>query len=410
MCTGVEPVKSITMTKLPLSVVLTLLLATQLVATDLYLPALPQIAADLGGSVGQVQWTLTVFILSFGLAQLGAGSLVDQYGRRRTLLWGLGLYVCAALAAALATELPLLIVSRGLQGVATAACVIGARAIIRDKYSGAAGLGIMARSLTGMSAIGFLSPLLGGLVTQYFGWHATIGVVVGFGVLAWLAVYLWFSETYTRPDSGTDVHIFSFFCSAQFLSSSLLAGVSFSGALSFLLLSPFVFIGEFGMSRVAYGAMPALCSLAFLIGTVLCRHALRRWKVPNVVRLGASLSLLGGASQFLLWYLGFHAVWALALPQCVYMLGHGFHQPCGQAGAVAPFPLHAGRAAAISGFVITGAAFITGQIISYSSRSASETLVMAMSLISVFLGLIAWIAIPRAYRRSKTGLLASSAS
>lgn len=394
------------MPKLPVSVILILLLATQMVATDLYLPALPQIAADLGAPAGQVQWTLTVFILSFGLAQLVAGSLVDRYGRRRTLLWGLGLYVSAALAAALSSQLPLLITSRVLQGAATAACVIGARAIIRDKYAGAAGLVIMARSMTGMSAIGFVSPVLGGLVTQYLGWHATIGVVAGFGALAWLVVYTCFTETYARTASDCDVSFYSFFCSQQFLSSSLLAGVSFTGAVCFLLLSPFVFIGEFGMSRLAYGLMPALCSLAFLIGTIICRHFLRRWSVPDVVRLGASLSLLGGASQVLLWHFQFHTVWALALPQCIYMLGHGFHQPCGQGGAVSPFPEHAGRAAAVSGFVITGAAFIGGQLISSSARPASETLVMAMSVIAVLLGLIAWIAIPRAYRHSGPGVLA----
>lgn len=395
------------MPKLPVGVILILLLATQMVATDLYLPALPQIAADLGAPAGQVQWTLTVFILSFGLAQLAAGSLVDRYGRRRTLLWGLGLYVSAALAGALSTQLPLLIMSRVLQGAATAACVIGARAIIRDKYAGSAGLVMMARSMTGMSLIGFVSPVLGGLVTQSLGWHATIGAVAGFGMLAWLAVYVCFDETFTRPASDHGVSFYRFFRSPQFLSSSLLAGVSFTGALCFLLLSPFVFIGEFGMSRVVYGLMPALCSLAFLIGTVMCRHFLRRWSVPDVVRLGSSLSLLGGIGQFLLWHFEFRTVWALALPQCIYMLGHGFHQPCGQGGAVSPFPEHAGRAAAMSGFVITGAAFIGGQLISCSTRPASETLVMAMSVISVLLGLIAWLAIPRAYRHGVTGVLAA---
>ena len=384
----------------PVSVILMLLLATQTVATDLYLPALPQIAADLGRPAGQVQWTLTVFILAFGLAQLGAGALVDRYGRRRTVLWGLGLYVASALTGALATHLALLIVSRALAGAATAACVIGARAIIRDNYAGAAGLGIMARSMTGMSAIGFLSPVLGGLVTQYLGWHATIGVLAGFGLLAWMAVYGCFTETYARSASAADGGFFSFFRNPQFLFSSLLAGLSFTGAVCFLVLSPFVFIGEFGMSRVAYGFMPALCSLAFLIGTVLCRHCLRHWSVPGVVRLGAALSLSGGASQFLLWHFQFHTVWALLLPQCVYMLGHGFHQPCGQGGAVAPFPGHAGRAAAVSGVLITGAAFSGGQLISLSTAPASATLVIAMSVITLLLALVAWVAIPRAYRRS----------
>jgi DHA1 family bicyclomycin/chloramphenicol resistance-like MFS transporter len=396
------------MPRLPLSVLLMLLLATQPVATDLYLPALPPMAAGLGAAAGQVQWTLTVFILAFGLAQLGAGALADRYGRRRTLLWGLALYVAAGLGAALATGLPLLLASRALQGAGTAAAVIGARAIIRDNYEGAAGLGSMARSLTGMSAIAVTCPLVGGLVTQYYGWHAAIGVVAAFGALAWLAVYAGFRETYTRPERAASASFASFFRHPRFVASSLLAGLSFSGALCFLLLSPFVFIGEFGMSRMAYGAMPALCTLAFLLGTVACRHALGRFPVPKVVRLGACLTLLGAASQLVLWLNGVRSVWALMAPQCVYMLGHGFHNPCGQAGAVAPFPAHAGRAAAVSGFVLTSVGFASGQLVSASTRPASETLVMAMSVISILLGLVALAAIPRAYRRGAAGALAPS--
>ena len=89
--------------RLPLGLLLTLLLAAQVVATDLYLPAMPHIAADLAVGAGKVQSTLTVFVLAFGLSQLLAGPLVDRYGRRATLLWGLGLYVGAAVGAAMAS-------------------------------------------------------------------------------------------------------------------------------------------------------------------------------------------------------------------------------------------------------------------------------------------------------------------
>jgi DHA1 family bicyclomycin/chloramphenicol resistance-like MFS transporter len=383
----------------PLSIILVLLLGTQAVATDLYLPALPQIAHDLQHPAGRVQWTLTAFVLAYGLAQLGAGALVDRYGRRRTLLWGLGLYVGAALAGALATQLAVLVASRALQGVATAACVIGARAIIRDSYAGAAGLGIMARSMTGMAVLSFASPVLGGVTTEYLGWHVTMGVVAGFGIVAWIAVYTSFAETLARAPDVVELSFFRFLRNPQFMFSSLLAGLSFTGAIGFLLLSPFVFIGQFGMSRLEYGFMPAWCSLAFLIGTVACRRCLRRWSVPRVVKLGVTLSLAGGASQFLLWYFGVAGVWALMLPQCVFMLGHGFNQPCGQGGAVEPFPQHAGRAAALSGLIITGSAFIGGQVISASAATPSETLVAAMTALSIALGLLGWVAVPRAYAR-----------
>jgi DHA1 family bicyclomycin/chloramphenicol resistance-like MFS transporter len=309
------------------------------------------------------------------------------------------LYVGAALAGALATQLAVLVASRALQGVATAACVIGARAIIRDSYAGAAGLGIMARSMTGMAVLSFASPVLGGVTTEYLGWHVTMGVVAGFGIVAWIAVYTSFAETLARAPDVVELSFFRFLRNPQFVFSSLLAGLSFTGAIGFLLLSPFVFIGQFGMSRLEYGFMPAWCSLAFLIGTVACRRCLRRWSVPRVVKLGVTLSLAGGASQFLLWYFGVAGVWALMLPQCVFMLGHGFNQPCGQGGAVEPFPQHAGRAAALSGLIITGSAFIGGQVISASAATPSETLVAAMTALSIALGLLGWVAVPRAYAR-----------
>jgi len=386
------------MPRAPLSIALMLLLAAQPVATDLYLPALPHIAASLGTGAGQVQATLTVFILAFGIAQLAAGPLVDHYGRRRVLLWGLALYVLAALAGTLATALPQLLAARAVQGVATAAAVIAARAIIRDQHAGPAGMRIMARSLTGQSAIGVACPLAGGVAAQYLGWQATLAMVAGFGVLAWLAVYTGYRETWTRPEGGTRAGLATFLSNPQFVACALLAGLSFSGALCFLILSPFVFIGEFGMSRLAYGALPALCSLAFLLGTVLCGRLLRHWSVPGVVRLGACLSLLGGGGQVLLWHAGVHTVWALVIPQCVYMLGHGFHNPCGQAGAVAPFPAHAGRAAAVSGFVLTGTGFVSGQLASASGAAPSSTLVAAMGCITALLAVVALVCVPIACR------------
>jgi DHA1 family bicyclomycin/chloramphenicol resistance-like MFS transporter len=213
--------------RMPLGLLLMLLLSTQIVATDLYLPALPQIASYFNRPAGQAQWTLTLFILSFGVAQLGAGSLVDHYGRRKVLLWGLGLYVLASTGGALAMQLPWLMLCRALQGAATSVCVISARAIVRDNYSGAAGLGIMARNMTGMGVVGVLSPLLGGLVAQHLGWHVTLVLMAVFGLLVWLSVYLWFADSYVRPDHIGDVMFFRFFTHPQFIFSSLIAGISF---------------------------------------------------------------------------------------------------------------------------------------------------------------------------------------
>lgn len=383
---------------LPLTAILIFLFGTQPVAMDLYLPALPEIAHGFGGKMGYAQWTLTAYLLAFGVAQLFVGTLVDRHGRRITLLWGLAWYVAAAVSGALAPTLDVLIGSRVLLGVATAACVISARAVIRDCYSGQAGIGIMARSMTGMSAIALISPVLGGIATSLMGWTSTIVMIALFGTAAWIAVYTSFAETSTRTGNNERIGVTVLLRHPQFLSSSFLAGCSFSGAVSFLLLSPFIFITEFGMSRAAYGLVPALCSLAFLSGTVLCRHYLTRAAVPRVLRLAAMLSVAGGIGQWLLWEADIRSAWTILACQCLYMFGHGMNQPCGQAGAVSPFPAFAGRAAAISGFIIIATAFVVGQAVSQSTLPPAQTMMTVLALCATGVACIGWGAIPRAYR------------
>jgi DHA1 family bicyclomycin/chloramphenicol resistance-like MFS transporter len=374
-----------------------LLLGMQPVATDLYLPALPQIAASFGGPVAQVKWTLTIYILAFGITQLVAGGLADRYGRRRTLLWSLAAYAGAGLTGALAPNLTLLLACRILQGAATALSIICVRAAIRDSYSAASGMAVMARSMSGMSIIALSSPLLGALTTQYAGWHAAIALTGLFGLGTWLFVWLTFGETYVRPTATTSFGALTCLGNTQFLFCSLLAGMSFSGAMSFLLLSPFIFIVEFGMHPLWYGVVPALCSSAFFMGTMACRWLLKRMDVRTVVRIGAGLTVAGGVSQLLLWLAYGSTPWMLLVPQCVYMLGHGFHQPCGQGGAVEPFPANAGRAAAVSGFILTSLAFVVGQLASHSTLPASETLVIVMTSLTACIGLLGWILVPRAW-------------
>jgi DHA1 family bicyclomycin/chloramphenicol resistance-like MFS transporter len=367
---------------------LLLLLGTQPVATDLYLLALPQIAASFGGQAAQVKWTLTCYILAFGLTQLVAGSLTDYYGRRRMLLWGLAVYACAGMMSAFAPGLALLLAFRALQGAATAVCIICVRAAIRDSYSATYGMAVMAKSMSGMSVIALTSPLIGALTTGSAGWHVTIALTGLFGIGPWLLVWLTFSETYVKSADQSTLRTLDYLRDRQFLSCSLLAGMSYSGAIRFLLLSPFIFIGQFGMPAVWYGMVPALCSCAFFIGTMTCRKLLQRMSVPTVVRIGACLTMAGGACQLLLWLVYGSAPWILLAPQCIYMLGHGFHQPCGQGGTVAPFPANAGRAAAISGFILTSMAFLVGELAACSMMPASQTLVTAMTLLTLAISLL----------------------
>jgi DHA1 family bicyclomycin/chloramphenicol resistance-like MFS transporter len=113
---------------------LALLLGLQPITTDLYLPALPALAADLGAGMASVQLTMSGLILAFGIAQLAWGPVADRFGRRPVLLASLALFALASVGTVLAPNIGALTLARIAQGACLAATVVCGRAMVRDLY------------------------------------------------------------------------------------------------------------------------------------------------------------------------------------------------------------------------------------------------------------------------------------
>jgi MFS transporter, DHA1 family, multidrug resistance protein len=382
-------------------VMLTLLLGIQPVTTDLYLPALPTLQHELGASIGAAQFTLSALIIAFGFAQLVCGPLADRFGRRPVLLFGLSLYTLASLASAAATGIEALIAWRALQGAAMAAAVTCGRSIVRDLFEPAAGARMMSRALTGLGVIAVLAPLVGGVVVEAFGWHATLLVLAVFGAISLTDVALRLPETVplrdrdaTRP-SRVLRNWAEVLGDPTFRAWALLSGCTFGGLFCMLAGSSFVFIRMFGVGRVQYGLILASISLAYICGTVWCRRLLLRHGLRGAVKRGAMFSLAGGTSMALLSLAGVHSVWAILLPQYLYAIGHGVHQPCGQAGAVGPFPEKAGTAASLSGFAMTLTALGVGLWLGLTLDATVYPLTLCIGAFSVALAAVAWTLVQR---------------
>lgn len=384
---------------LPFVLLLPLLLAAQPVATDSYLPALPAIAHALGSASA----SLTVFVLAFGIAQLLCGPLADRWGRRPLLLMGLAGYVLAGLGSALAFNVPLLVACRALQGAAMAAVLVCSRAAVRDLYAPQDGLHVMARGLTGLGIVALMAPLLGAWVVQLAGWRWVMVMMAAYAAVLWVLCWRGFAET--RPPGGArhapTGSVREVFASRSFRIWASVAASTYAGIFCFLLLSPMVYIEYLGLSPALYGWIPAGGSLVYIGSTMACRRLLYRWGPLRTVRLGASLSLVGACIQALGCLQAPQAVWPLLLGHAVYVLGHGIHQPCGQAGAVADLPQQAGRAVSWSGFAMMAAAFCVGQVaaqfVDPQLSAGAWPMVAPMLLAGLLLVVIAWWRLPRLY-------------
>jgi DHA1 family bicyclomycin/chloramphenicol resistance-like MFS transporter len=356
-----------------------LLTGLQPLTTDLYLPALPQMQAGLGVNAASAQWTLSLLILAFGIGQLVWGPIADRFGRQPVLRWGLGFYVLASMATALAPSIGVMLLARVAQGACLSAAVVCGRAMVRDLYAPEDGARVMAKGMSVLGLLALLGPVLGGLTVTHVDWRATMSLMAIAGLAIWLFVWRGLPETLSveRRQQRLDWLAMGrqWLCIAAhptFRAHALLTASTYGGLYAFLALAPPVFIQVLHLSGTGCGLVMASTALAYLSGTVVCRRVLPHGGLLGTVRLAGWCSLVGGLwlAGVSLWQVGMGgSVLALGLLPglWVYTFAHGIHQPCGQTGVVAAFPTRAGAASALSGFVLCLVAFLVGAVLSWWS-------------------------------------------
>ena len=378
------------------ALVLALLLGLQPIITDLYLPALPLIVREFGAPLSQMQMTMSALILAFGLMQLVWGPVADRFGRRPVLLLALALMVVASIGAALASSMAWLIAARIAQGATLAATVVCARAMVRDLYEPHQGAHVMALGLSGLGLMAIASPLTGGLLAGSFGWRSCLLAVAVVAALAWLVIALRTPETLAvRNPTALQwrvlrVNARTVLSNPTFRAWSLLVACTYSGLFIVLSASSYAYIGVLGLSSAQYGMTMAWGSAMYVLGTVVCRRWLRLHGMVGSVHRGAFFTLAGGLGMAACSFMTVPALPAVVLAQSLFAFGHGMHQPCGQAGAVGPFPQMAGVAAALAGCVLAFVAFAVGLWLGSALDGTLRPLGIGLAVASCATAVVAW--------------------
>jgi DHA1 family bicyclomycin/chloramphenicol resistance-like MFS transporter len=256
--------------------VLALLTAVAPLATDMYLPALPEVAAQLGSSASAIQLTLTAFLVGLAAGQLVIGPLSDGWGRRRLLLAGTVLCLVASVACAVAPTTGVLVVARFLQGFGGAAGVVLSRAVITDRTTGdrAVRLFSVMMAINGIAPV--VAPLLGSSLLGVVGWRGI------FLALALLALLMALGAAGAVPETlpaerrvrgglrrtGRDVR--SAFGRRRYLGYTLAFALAFATMFAYISGSPFVLQETLGLSTgwyaLAFGVNAAGLTVASLVG------------------------------------------------------------------------------------------------------------------------------------------------
>lgn len=169
-----------------LIVLLALLTALDAMAIDMYLPGMPQIAADLGVSAGRIQQTLSVFLVGLAIGQALYGPLLDRFGRRLPLLAGVAIFALGSVAAALAPSVEWLLAARFVQALGAAAGLVAPRAIVADLCDVTESSRIFSLLMQIMMIAPILAPIMGGYLLGWGSWRLVFWVLAGLGVAGWL--------------------------------------------------------------------------------------------------------------------------------------------------------------------------------------------------------------------------------
>lgn len=355
-------------------------------STDLYLPALPGLKADLGATDAQSQLTLSAFLVGFGIAQLFYGPVSDRFGRRPALLGGVTLYVGATLACMLAPSVEMLVGARFLQGLGACSGQVMARAIVRDLFEPEEGARVMAHMTWLFGLIPFFAPLVGGQLTAAFGWRANFAFLFLFGLVMLVLILAILRETNRRPDRDATrigrmvANARTLWSSRTFAGYTLCVTFSYCGLVSYLSASPFILIDGFGVRPEDFGWWFMLSVTGNICGAVTCMRLAARVPLPRLMVLSSATSTAGGLLMLALAAAGVMHPLAVMGPMFIYLFGHGITTPVCLAAAVGPFPAMAGTASALLGFTQLAVAATAGQILLRLHDGTALPLAVAMAV------------------------------
>lgn len=304
----------------------------------LFIPAMPAVKDEFGVSTGIAQLTLSLGMLAMAFFTVAYGGLSDRYGRKRVLLGGLVLFTCGAASCMAATNLPMLLAGRMLQGAGAGCGVVLARAIARDVY----GQDRVAQVIAYLTAAYVLGPMfappIGGQLTTLFGWRALFVLASAVGLLVILAVVFAVPETRAR-NIGVSRSVFGGYKSLlrrpRFVGFMLQPGMMSAAFYTQATAASFLAAEHLGADAAKIGVWFFAFPMGFMAGSFISGRIGAKCSIEFMTIVGGVIGVANGVLLAGWLYFGGISMAALYIPGFFVSLAQGLSMPYAQAGAMA---------------------------------------------------------------------------
>ncbi|QDU54987.1 multidrug effflux MFS transporter [Aeoliella mucimassa] len=282
-------------------------------ATDMYLPAIPQLAEMWGVNVSLVNLSLVLWFVAYSFTLLVWGSLSDRFGRRPILLIGLALFAASSVFCAMSQNVWQLIATRILQGIAGAGGASMVMAIARDRFEGKDRQQVLAWIGVILGLAPMIAPSIGAAIMQYGNWRM-IFYAQGLAAALMLAVSLMlYQETaitlYKAGVFGMAARYGRLMGNANYVLTNASTSILSAPLLGFVAFSPLAYIQHFGMSRQQFALLFAVNALALVVGSASCAHLIHRFSDHYLLTVTLVGSLVGGILVLLIGHIAW--IWFL---------------------------------------------------------------------------------------------------
>lgn len=255
-------------------------------ATDIYLPSMPQMAQELGLNESKIQLTLSLFLISYGVAQFFTGALVDAWGRYRINLISLFLFVVSFWITASTQDIWVIYLMRILQGILSAFVVISKRAYFVDVYEGEQRKHYLSIMTIVWSIGPIVAPFIGGYLQTQFGWRSNFMVLAVYSAVLFVLELIFSSETIKQKKPLHMNYLIGEFKmmlkSNDFTFGIFMCGISYGLVMFYNLSGPFFIEHQLGYSAITTGYTSLIMGLAWMCGGFIGKALIKKALIPKL--------------------------------------------------------------------------------------------------------------------------------
>lgn len=364
-------------------------------SVDTYLPSFHAIGAGLSATPLQVQQTLSVYLFCFALMMLWHGALSDSFGRRPVIIAALGVFALSSLGCALAGNIHVLLLFRGLQGVSAGAGIVVGRAMIRDVFVGHEAQHLMSRVTMIFAIAPAVAPVIGGWLEITLGWRSVFVFLVLFALVLILVSLRFLPETLHKDNRQSirprplAASYFKVLRHPDFLLLSAAVACNFAGMFLYVASAPNFLIGvlKLGEAQFAWLFIPLV--LGLVSGAFLSGKLAGRLTPVKTVHVGIMLMAISAACNAAYNYAVLPALPWVVIPVMFYSAGMILAASSVTLLILELFPVNRGMASSLQAFVQTFLNAVVAGLLSPLLSSSAWLLALGM-VVFMCTGVLAW--------------------